>query len=245
MTGAMDGLLAAMALTFAASVHCVGMCGGLVLAAGAGANTRRAHVGRQALLQTGKASTYVFLGVLAGALGGAVARSPFLTWGGRALAIVSGLALGVAGLMLLGLLGGASSAVVKVVGPLWERVVKPLVSSRPAGFPLVVGMVMGLLPCPLVYAGLGAAAAAGTPLAGALVMAGVALGTAPALALSAAFGVTLPATWRRGAARFAGVLLLAVAAVTLLRGVGLHAGHGGHPAAHQGPSAPAEHQHQH
>ena len=43
MTGAMDGLLAAMALTFAASVHCVGMCGGLVLAAGAGAQRERAH----------------------------------------------------------------------------------------------------------------------------------------------------------------------------------------------------------
>jgi sulfite exporter TauE/SafE len=52
-------------------------------------------------------------------------------------------------------------------------------------------------------------------------MAGVGLGTVPALLLSAAFGTMLSAVWRRHVARVAGVLLIAFAALTIARGFGV------------------------
>lgn len=234
-----DGFLVAAALTFAASVHCLGMCGGFVLAVGGmpGSGRWRA-AGRQTLLQVGKAATYVFLGALAGAFGGAIMRSPLFTWGGRALAVVAGLALFAAGLTLLGLRGGPGGAVARLVAPLGARVTRPLLATRPTGFPLVVGMVVGFIPCPLVYAGLGGAAASGSALHGALILVGVALGTVPALAVAAAIGAAIPTGVRRGLAATAGVLLLAVGGVTIARGAGLHAGHGAH-VGHAGSSSTA------
>jgi sulfite exporter TauE/SafE len=228
----MNDLLVAAALTFAASAHCVGMCGGFAAAVSAGARSGALLVS-QLLLQAGKATSYMFLGALAGALGGAVVKSTALDLGGRIVSVVAGLALLAAGLVLLGLLGRGDDALSRWLAPHWARVMGPLLTTRPAGFPLVVGMAMGFFPCPLVYAGLGAAAATGKPLTGALVMAGVGLGTVPALLLSAAFGTMLSAVWRRNVARLAGVLLVAVAVMTLARGFGIHLFHPGH-AGHEG-----------
>jgi len=213
-------LAVAAALTFAASAHCVGMCGGFAAAASAGARSWKL-LASQLLLQLGKATSYMFLGALAGALGGAIVKSAALSMGGRFVTVVAGLALLFAGLALLGLLGRGDDALSRWLAPHWARVMGPLLQQRPAGFPLVVGMAMGFFPCPLVYAGVGAAAATGSPLKGALTMAGVGLGTVPALLLSAAFGSMLSAVWRRNVARIAGVLLVAFAALTIARGFGV------------------------
>ncbi len=230
----MNELFVAAALTFAASAHCVGMCGGFAAAVSAGARSG-ALLARQLLLQAGKATSYMFLGALAGALGGAVVKSAALSVGGRVVSVVAGLALLAAGLVLLGVLGRGDDALSRWLAPHWTRVMGPLLTQRPSGFPLVVGLAMGFFPCPLVYAGVAAAAATGSPLKGALTMAGVGLGTVPALLLSAAFGSMLSAVWRRNVARVAGVLLLAFAAFTIARGFGV-------PVMrylHMGPAAPA------
>jgi hypothetical protein len=227
--------LVAAGLTLAASIHCVGMCGGFVLAVAAGRRGAWPLVLHQVQLQIGKAVSYAFLGALAGAFGSAVLASPVFTWGARALAVLAALALAAAGLSLLGLRGSGEGGVASWLGPVWSKATGPLLSARPAGFPLVVGLAMGFLPCPLVYAGLAAAMASGSPAAGAAVLAGVALGTIPALALVAASGTAFSAGMRRTLARVAGVLLVAAAIVTLTRAAGLHAGHGGH-AGHPTPA---------
>ena len=235
----MNELAVAAALTFAASAHCVGMCGGFAAAASAGARGGRL-LGSQLLLQLGKTTSYVFLGTLAGALGGAIVKSAALSVGGRLVTVAAGLALLFAGLVLLGLVGRGDDALSRWLAPHWVRVMGPLLQQRPSGFPLVVGLAMGFFPCPLVYAGVAAAAATGSPLAGALTMAGVGLGTVPALLVSAAFGSMLSAVWRRNVARIAGVLLIAFAALTIARGFGvpvmrfLHLGSSG-PAAQEAP----------
>jgi len=230
--------LVAASLTLAGSIHCVGMCGGFVLAVAAGRRGAWRLVFHQVQLQLGKAVSYAFLGALAGAFGSAILGNPVFTWGERVLAVVAAIALGAAGLSLLGLRGSGESTVATWLAPAWSKVTGPLLSARPAGFPLVVGMAMGLLPCPLVYAGLAAAAASGSPAAGAAILAGVALGTIPALAIVAASGTAFSFGMRRTLARVAGVVLLAAAAVTLTRATDLHAGHGAH-AGHRTPSAAA------
>jgi sulfite exporter TauE/SafE len=230
----MSDWLVAAALTLAASIHCVGMCGGFILAvSGPGRTPPLALVGRQMLLQVGKATTYVFLGALAGALGAAVTRSSALAWTGRGLTVVAGVVITLAGLTLLGWRSVSDGGVARWIAPVWNRVVGPLLVSRPRGSALIVGMAMGFLPCPLIYAGLAAAVAGGSAVFGASVMAGVSLGTIPALALVAALGAVRPKRLGLWPVRIAGILLIAAGLFALGRGFGLIGHHhGGHtPAA--------------
>jgi sulfite exporter TauE/SafE len=230
----MNELWIAAALTFAASAHCLGMCGGLMVTVAA-RGKRPGALRDFLLLQLGKGTTYAFLGALAGLFGAAVTGSAAFAWSTRILTIVAALALGSAGLMLLGLRRGTSSGWGGALAPLWNRLFGPLLQARPAGFPLVVGLAMGLFPCPLVYAGLAAAAVTSTPGLGALTLAGVALGSIPALALASAVAnfATLAerSAWRGALTRAAGALLIVMAAVTLSRAVP-----GGHDH-HAGPAA--------
>jgi sulfite exporter TauE/SafE len=231
--------LAAAALTFAASAHCLGMCGGFALALQA---PRRAcawgALGSHLLLQLGKGASYAFLGALAGAFGAALLSRPAFVWGARGLALAAGALLVAAGLTLLGLRAARGGAATALVAPHLSRLMGPLLQARPRGAGLVVGLLMGFLPCPLVYAGLAAAAASGSAAQGALILAGVALGTLPALGTLAVFGGLLGEGARRTLARAAGVLLLAVGVITLLRAFDLHAGHGAATGA-----VPAQHHH--
>lgn len=246
----MNDLVVAAALTFAASAHCLGMCGGLMVTVAA-RGKRPGALMDFLLLQTGKATTYAFLGTLAGLLGSVLTRSDAFVWTTRVLTLVAGVALASAGLVLLGF-GRNRASGAGVVAPLWARLFGPLLQSRPAGFPLVIGLAMGFFPCPLVYAGVAAAAATLDPLRGALTLAGVALGTLPALALAAlatraADGATA-ARFRGRLAQVAGVILLATAVVTVSRAIpGAHDGHAGHGAAGIGapatPSEPQAHHH--
>lgn len=223
----------AATLTFAASAHCAGMCGGFVLALSApGLGTRLRRLGSSLLLQVGKASTYAFLGALAGSFGAGFSLRLPLAWGARVLAVVAGAGLVAAGLTLLGLRGrSGNGGVASRLAALWSEGVGPVLAARRPGAPLVVGMALGFLPCPLVYAGLAAAAATGSAAEGAVTLCGVALGTVPALTLVALLGSAWEPARRRALARAAGVLLLAAGVVTAARGLG--------PSFHHAHSAPA------
>jgi sulfite exporter TauE/SafE len=216
----LEGPLVAAALVLAGSIHCIGMCGGFVVAvAAAGGRAPLRLLAHQSLLQIGKAASYAFLGALAGGFGAVVAAHPLFGAGERLLAILAGLAILVAGLVLLGAGGARAGSATAWLGEMGRRVMGPLFEQKPAGFPLVVGMVMGFLPCPLVFAALGAAAATGSAAKGALLLGGVALGTIPALALVAVAGSAFPLALRRNLARVAGVLLVVTGLVTGARGV--------------------------
>ncbi len=228
--------LTAAALTLASSAHCLGMCGGFALALAAPARGRAWRaLGSHLLLQLGKGASYAFLGALAGAFGAALVRSQALAWGARALAVLAAAGLLLAGLTLLGWRASRPGAFATWIAPLLARCMGPLLSTRARGAGLVVGLVMGFLPCPLVYAGLAAAAASGSAARGASILAGVALGTLPALSLLAVFGGLWDVAARRTLARAAGALLLVVALITLARAFGLHEGHASHAAAGGAP----------
>lgn len=246
----MNELWIAAALTFAASAHCLGMCGGLmvtVAARGARAGALRDFL----LLQLGKGTTYAFLGALAGLLGAALTGAAWFVWSTRVLTVVAALALASAGLTLLGRGRRTPGSWSAVLAPLWSRLFGPLLETRPAGFPLVVGLAMGFFPCPLVYAGIAAAAVTASPSVGAITLAGVALGSLPALAVASLFTnfatVSDGTAWRRLMTRSAGALLILMAAVTLARalpgGHGDHATHTAPPAADEPAGASPDHRH--
>jgi len=201
----------------AGSFHCIGMCGGIVaaLAMTRGSLPLGSRLGSQLCYNLGRISTYTALGALAGLIGSSLdfmALRSFSSWffiGANLCVIAVGLcsALGLSALNLSSLEGRGARL---FAAPL-KRVISS--DSSLAAFPL--GLLLGLIPCGLVYAPLMAAAARGAPARGAATMAALGLGTVPVLLL---FGTASSAV--SGALR-AAMLRVAGLAVALMGAAGL------------------------
>ena len=225
----------------AGSFHCIGMCGGFACALGADPRGAGATSVRHLLYNTGRLTTYCFLGALAGGLGQAICTSlglqsdqgtPFLNAsldaGQRALAVMAGLLMIIMALSFFGLRGwhrvtsafGGSTLVISL---------RSLLRTPGHAAPLAFGVLNGFLPCPLVYAMVAQAASTVDVLSGFLTMAVFGLGTFPAMLAMGGLGRLLAPRWRQRGVRLAGGFILALGLVTLSRGiVPMAAGHGMH-----------------
>jgi uncharacterized protein len=183
----MTFIIGGFVLGLAASVHCVVMCGPLMMMVLSGRGRR----GRAGLFyHAGRLTTYALLGAIAGALGHLAGLAGF----SRVLSVVAGLALiwtaarragwlNVGGELGRGLgtglglgrrLTSALANVTRVMRAKWD-------DSSP--FHLAsAGVVNGLLPCGPVYAALTASAALGDSAQSAGFMLAFGAGTLPALA---------------------------------------------------------------
>jgi uncharacterized protein len=226
---------------FAGSFHCIGMCGGFACALGADPRGAGATSVRHVLYNTGRLTTYCFLGTLAGGLGQAICTSlglqsdqgtPFpstsLDLGQRALAVMAGLLMIIMALSFFGLRG-------------WRRVtgsfggstlvnsLRSLLRTPGHAAPLALGVLNGFLPCPLVYAMVAQAASTVDVLSGCLTMAVFGLGTFPAMLAMGGLGRLLAPGWRQRGVRLAGGFILVLGLITLGRGVlPMAGGHGLH-----------------
>jgi len=216
----------------AGSFHCIGMCGGFACALGGNAvrTGRAATLERHLLYNTGRLTTYVFLGVLAGTLGYSLtshdAGSGFST-GQRLLSGAAGLLMIVMALQITGLripfVSNASASSEVLLVPL-----RSLLKAPGRITPLAIGVFNGFLPCPLVYAFVARAAASGSSLGGVLIMAAFGLGTFPAMLLMGGLGHRLSPQLRRRGVWLAGAFILLFGLITLVRGILPLAEHG-HP----------------
>ena len=190
--------------------HCAAMCGPFVLAqtgetmAGLkiGSGELRRLAGAALLpYHTGRAFTYILLAVLLSLPLQLMAQLPQL----RFIPAVA-LLLGAVLFLLLGFRGlrGTLESGVLGGGPLGDRwgsrlgrIAKPLF-AKPWGWRGVgLGMVLGFLPCGLLYAAIGAAAATSDPLAAAISMAAFTLGTFPMLWLVGYVGGWAQRRWNK------------------------------------------------
>ncbi|HZV10086.1 MAG TPA: sulfite exporter TauE/SafE family protein, partial [Novosphingobium sp.] len=152
MTFAGLGLMGGLALGLASSLHCLGMCGGIVSSLMLAGGGRRAPgwAGRLARLQGGRVLAYSLLGALCGGLGGAVfghLAGPVLF---LVLRSVAALSLGWVGLTLTGLAPRVPLAERGLaLGAAGLRRVQALVPAVLA--PVLTGMIWGLMPCGMVY----------------------------------------------------------------------------------------------
>lgn len=220
------GLWGLFLVGLGSSVHCVGMCGGYVLAAGGRGEPAGGRVpwkralGTQGLYHLGKATSYLFLGALAGLAGAWLLRGG--TWVARALSTAGALALLLAGLGALGLgarwKSGPGAWARRAAALAWAPVASGVISLRSPLAPLYLGTLSGLLPCPLVYAFAACAAARGNVLQGVLVLGSLALATVPALFVVGCTGQLVPPGARTFLARASGWLLIALGVWTGYRG---------------------------
>jgi uncharacterized protein len=160
--------------------HCVGMCSPFVLFVSrqyAPANRGRLPVFvAQAWYHAGRVVSYAILGGVAGALGGVVTLAGRLLGLQRAAAAVAGAVLIVWAFASLADLAPASS----VAGGVFVRVAGAM-RRRVPGHPFAMGLLLGLLPCGLLYSALIGAAARGGAWQGSAALAVFGLGTVPAL----------------------------------------------------------------
>jgi sulfite exporter TauE/SafE len=203
--------------------HCLGMCAPFVLAQGAaraerdlaGGALRRLSGAALAPYHAGRMLGYALLGAVAGLAAGLFATLP-------------GLRVALAGLLLLAAVLMLAQGVQRlgVLLPAWAHLPPlpmPRALSRPVGALLAaptglrgvgLGLLLSALPCGLLYAALAAAAASGSALAGAIVMAAFAAGTVPALVLLA-LGGRVAMRGRPGWLALAGGALFALNGVAL------------------------------
>ncbi|MCE7989454.1 MAG: sulfite exporter TauE/SafE family protein [Caldilinea sp. CFX5] len=202
--------------------HCAGMCGPLVSAFVLHRRQQRAEVTSPLLtFQLGRLTTYVLLGLVAGALGAAVRLTVVAQGWQSAMSIVMGLLMLVAGLNLLGWWPThftilPARLLYRVNG--WIR--RTLHQQHPTAT-FALGLSNGLLPCAAVYAVLLLAATTGDALRGALTMFIFGLGTLPALLGVGLFAAQAGLRLRGQLYRVAALLIVLVGLQLTLRGLAL------------------------
>lgn len=183
--------------------HCAAMCGPFVLAQSGAAmaglplgsgELRRLRGAALAPYHVGRALTYMVLAVL-------LATPLHLLEGASQLRFVPAIALTMAALLFaviaVGGLGRLAYGTV-LVAPLGQRLAemaRPLFAHPTGWRGLVLGLLLGFLPCGLLYAAIGAAIAPADPVAAAMGMALFTLGTFPMLWLIAYLGGTAQRRW--------------------------------------------------
>ncbi|WP_035374620.1 sulfite exporter TauE/SafE family protein [Pseudoduganella violaceinigra] len=225
-------LLPVLIAGLAGSVHCAGMCGGIVSAFSVGAPARarvipiaRAGTGAATAAHVlaynaGRMMSYMVAGAIAGGLAGSVAS---LARVASAQAIgywMANLMLAAMGLYLMDAWRGLAR-VEQAGGMLWRRVqplVKPLVPMDTPWKALALGGLWGWVPCGMVYSVLLTAMLSGSALDGALVMAAFGLGTLPMLLAMGMAGARLRQYLQQRAVRVAcGLLVLGFGVLGLAR----------------------------
>lgn len=198
-------------------VHCVGMCGPFVLGqviADTGAATSRysewQRLAGAALVpyHLGRLTTYTTLGALAGAVTALFVATTGFAW-------LSALMLAVAAVLMALQALGLALAATSPLSSLVSRLAAPFVSSSEPANRYALGLVLGFLPCGLLYGALAAAAGTASPLDGALAMAAFSLGTFPALVAVGWLGLILRRRLQGFARWIAAPLLIVNASVML------------------------------
>ena len=174
-------------------VHCIGMCGGIMLSQ------------KNALVYNGaRIAAYTIAGGIFGAFGAALVyddqtKSMLLT--------VCGILVVLAGLLMWGV-------------PFLRRIAPAFV--KPCSFrrgPLITGLLTGLMPCGAMSAVWMLSAASGSALKGAGIMLAFGLGTCIFMLLFGFFGVLIPKKYNRFLLRGSSVFIVALGLILISKGL--------------------------
>jgi len=210
-------LAAAVPLGLFTSVHCVGMCGGLILAVGGAFNpeddaTAKKGWAPHIVYHTGRLITYASLGAAAGAAGTLIQRIGSLAGFQHATMAITILILLLVAAHLMGWLPIGSekdpgSGAAGFLGRMLRGV-----SGVPGAF--VLGIFTGFLPCSPLYGALALSVATKHPVYGAVSMAAFWAGTVPLLLVLGHSGRVMLKRLRGNTAVAVAILIITVA-VTL------------------------------
>lgn len=211
----MTFLLSGLLLGLAGSVHCVGMCGPILLAVNRSAAGPTA-LARMLAYHGARVFIYGMLGAAAGFTGHAAATAGL----GRAIAVATGALLVVGS---LGAVGGKWIRPLTTAGSLLAlraaTAAVALTRRRPVSGHAILGLANGLLPCGLLYAAVATSLALGTVVRSVVFMFGFGLGTVPALLVLTISAASIPVPWRRRFRLAAPVVMIVAGSLLIARGV--------------------------
>ncbi len=179
-------MIAVLSASLLGSLHCAGMCGGLMFfALGSDRETTgRARSRLQYAYHGGRMLTYALLGISAGAIGQAIDFGGSYLGLQRAAAVFAGVMMIGFGLITLARLRGIRVAHVRVPGPLRrgvERAQRAAFALTPIKRALSIGLLTTLLPCGWLYAYAFIAAGTASPFWGGVTMIVFWAGTLPVM----------------------------------------------------------------
>jgi len=207
-----------------ASLHCIGMCGPIVLAysvagdAPPGGRVMKRTIGLHVAYNGGRIASYAALGAVAGLAGMALSSVQTV---GEYVSIVGGAVMIAAGILLLGVVPLPALLTRGWVARGALRLHALLLRSPTFKSKLALGLLTPLLPCGVLYAMAVKAATTQAVGRGALVMALFAVGMTPALAALGSLSSLFSATLRRGAEWLAAGTVILLGTMLLLRGLGV------------------------
>ncbi len=163
--------------------HCVGMCGGIIIAYSSTKIEEGWNKPKQALAHLlyslGRVTTYVILGAMFGFLGGV---AMFNNMANGLLLILAGIFMILTGLSLSGKIKFLTLIEHSMSSASWYRkLFRELLQTKTLYSFFILGMINGLLPCGLVYFFAVTSASTGSAIYGALVMFIFGISTIPAL----------------------------------------------------------------
>jgi sulfite exporter TauE/SafE len=228
----MPELLLAFGAGIFSSLHCVGMCGPIVMGCSTAQSPQRVQIDvigstgvissrkqfiiPQALYHIGRILSYATLGVFAGLFGAAVVLSSSIQ---RPVTIGLGALMIFAALFQLDVikitLGKNKKG--KMLG-----VLSSIIKSSSAESRFLVGLLTPLLPCGLLYGMVIHSAALHSPLLAAASMSSFALGAVPALLALATVSNKVSARLKKNGTRIAAAFIIVMGIITILRGAGIY-----------------------
>ena len=201
------------------STHCIGMCGGILLAQTTDARgvTGRSKRGliASAAYNGGRVVSYTAVGALCGALGAVITYTPNIK---SMVFTVAGALVLLMGLRMAGILPGLRSTETELPG---ACSLNARTRRRFAGRPLIIGLLTGVMPCGALSAMWLCAMSSGSAARGALVMLAFSLGTVPLLFLFGALQSFLPRGWMKYIVKGSAVLVVTLGLSMLVKGIRL------------------------
>jgi hypothetical protein len=202
--------------------HCIGMCGPLVGAWSlrSAASPRPGRVLPQALYHAGRIITYGCIGAAMGLAGSFIDTAGRLAGTQQVVMVLAGIIMVVMGLGICGI--GGTGWLERHNAPVL-RLGRVLLGGTSDLRFLLLGLVMGLLPCGLSYTLFIAAAGTGSATQGLLTMLAFGAGTVPALAFFGAAVAYAGSRLRAGVHKAGGVAVILMGLLYIGKGIRLYA----------------------
>lgn len=210
------------------SIHCVAMCGTMVITYGINANPTDSWFRRllpHLAYQGAKVVSYMAVGLVLGGVGSLLNLSGIRGWVtivAGAFMITIGFSMTTLGKSVRRYLPQAPAFYVKALGSLRRKAKSDAAEGRASlTTPFTFGLMTGLMPCAPLQAAQLAAAGAGSPAAGAVAMLGFALGTLPLMLVFGAASSKLGERFKKNMAVVGAIVILVLGGVMLDRGATL------------------------
>ncbi len=210
-------LLAAFTLGLFGSLHCIGMCGPLMLVVPSNTEHRRRYLLERIVYTVGKAVTYGLLGAVLGFAGRSLVMSIQ-----QNLSIIIGISLLITVAIPLGLQSKLEKfSPLRHLYSFVKTRFSSLMKRRGTATLVMMGMLNGLLPCGLVYTALIGATVVADVWHSAAFMMVFGIGTMPALLVVAMSGKLISVKYRSLFTKAVPVFSIALALILILRGLNL------------------------